>query len=89
LKDDGRTIESFLSESAGGDEAPSLAPTPYSVNAKKFYIETYGCQMNISDSEIVHGVLAAAGYEKTVTLEEADAIFINTCSIRDNAENKV
>lgn len=56
---------------------------------KKLYIETYGCQMNVADSEVVASVMKMAGYEPTDHEEEADAIFLNTCSIRENAENKI
>jgi tRNA-2-methylthio-N6-dimethylallyladenosine synthase len=56
---------------------------------KKLYIETYGCQMNAADSEVVASVMGMDGYEVTEDSREADAIFINTCSIRDNAEQRV
>ena len=56
---------------------------------KKLLIETYGCQMNVADSEVVASVMQMAGYETTDTLEEADAVFLNTCSVRDNAEQKI
>lgn len=56
---------------------------------KKLFIETYGCQMNVADSEVVASVMKMAGYELTDTLEDADAVFLNTCSIRDNAEQKI
>ena len=56
---------------------------------KKLFIETYGCQMNVADSEVVASVMQMAGYELTEELEEADAVFLNTCSIRDNAEQKI
>lgn len=56
---------------------------------KKLFIETYGCQMNVADSEVVASVMKMAGYEPTDHEEEADAIFLNTCSIRENAENKI
>lgn len=56
---------------------------------KKLYIETYGCQMNVADSEVVAAVLASDGYELTENLNEADAVLLNTCSVRDNAEQKV
>ena len=56
---------------------------------KKLFIETYGCQMNVADSEVVASVMQMAGYETTDTLEEADAVFLNTCSVRDNAEQKI
>ena len=56
---------------------------------KKLYIETYGCQMNVADSEVVASVMQMAGYETTENLDEADAVFLNTCSVRDNAEQKI
>ena len=56
---------------------------------KKLYIETYGCQMNVADSEVVASVMQMAGYETTETLDEADAVFLNICSVRDNAEQKI
>jgi tRNA-2-methylthio-N6-dimethylallyladenosine synthase len=56
---------------------------------KKAYIETYGCQMNVSDSELMQGILAAQGYEAAVTPEDADIILVNTCAIRDHAEQRV
>jgi len=58
-------------------------------NKKKLYIETYGCQMNLSDSEIVGSIMAEDGYETSEGAENADIIFINTCSIRDNAEKRI
>ncbi len=56
---------------------------------KKLYIETYGCQMNVADSEVVASVMKMAGYDICENENEADAIFLNTCSIRENAENKI
>ena len=56
---------------------------------KKLFIETYGCQMNVADSEVIASVMQMAGYSVAETLEEADAVFMNTCSIRDNAEQKI
>jgi len=56
---------------------------------KKLFIETYGCQMNVADSEVVASIMQMAGYEVTGNLEEADAVFLNTCSVRDNAEQKI
>ncbi len=60
-----------------------------STTDKKLFIETYGCQMNVADSEVVASVMEMDGYKMTEKIEEADAIFVNTCSIRDNAEQKV
>ena len=56
---------------------------------KKLFIETYGCQMNVADSEVIASIMQMAGYTPCETLEEADAVFMNTCSIRDNAEQKI
>ena len=56
---------------------------------KKLYIETYGCQMNVADSEVVASVMRMAGYEPCESLDTADAVFLNTCSVRDNAEQKI
>ena len=56
---------------------------------KKLYIETYGCQMNVADSEVVASIMQMAGYEPCESANEADAIFLNTCSVRENAENKI
>jgi tRNA-2-methylthio-N6-dimethylallyladenosine synthase len=56
---------------------------------KKLYIETYGCQMNVADSEVVASVMQMAGYESTDDIAQADAVFLNTCSVRDNAEQKI
>jgi tRNA-2-methylthio-N6-dimethylallyladenosine synthase len=56
---------------------------------KKLYIETYGCQMNVADSEVVATVMKMAGYQITDDLEKATAVFLNTCSVRDNAEQKI
>ena len=56
---------------------------------KKLYIETYGCQMNVNDTEVVFSILARHGYERTEEIAEADVIMANTCSIRDNAEQRI
>jgi tRNA-2-methylthio-N6-dimethylallyladenosine synthase len=61
----------------------------YEHNGKKLYIETYGCQMNFADSEVVASVMQMDGYETSGSHTDADAIFINTCSIRENAEQRV
>ena len=61
----------------------------FAAEMKKLYIETYGCQMNVADSEVVASVMQMAGYETTEELAEADAVFLNTCSVRDNAEQKI
>ena len=62
---------------------------PLSGDGRKLYIETYGCQMNVGDSEIVVSIMQQEGYRYTECLEEADIVLINTCSIRDNAEQRI
>lgn len=56
---------------------------------KRLYIETYGCQMNVADSEVVASIMRMAGYEPCESVDEADAVLLNTCSVRDNAEQKI
>ena len=56
---------------------------------KKLFIETYGCQMNVADSEVIASIMKMAGYETCDNLDDADAILLNTCSVRENAENKI
>lgn len=59
------------------------------VQRRKIYIETYGCQMNVADTEIINGILHREGYEVESNIESADAIFLNTCAIRDHAEQRI
>ena len=59
------------------------------LETKKLFIETYGCQMNVADSEVIASIMQMAGYSPCESLDEADAVFMNTCSIRDNAEQKI
>ena len=56
---------------------------------KKLFIETYGCQMNVADSEVIASIMKMAGYDVCDKLDDADAVFMNTCSIRENAEQKI
>ncbi len=56
---------------------------------KKLFIETYGCQMNVADSEVIASIMRMAGFDPTENIDEADAVFLNTCSIRENAEQKI
>ena len=62
---------------------------PLTGSGRKLYIETYGCQMNVGDSEIVVSIMQQEGFRYTESLEEADVVLINTCSIRDNAEQRI
>lgn len=68
------------------DASPSRAIPSY---ARRVYIETYGCQMNVSDSELMAGILARSGHQTVPHLDDADVVLINTCAIRENAETKV
>jgi tRNA-2-methylthio-N6-dimethylallyladenosine synthase len=70
-------------------EALILEPAGSKNNGRKLYIESYGCAMNFSDSEIVASILSNQGFETTSDYTNADVIFINTCSIRENAEQRV
>ena len=75
MKSDNKIVDSTDSKSAFND--------------KKLFIETYGCQMNVADSEVVASIMEMDGFELTENIIDADAIFVNTCSVRDNAEQKI
>jgi tRNA-2-methylthio-N6-dimethylallyladenosine synthase len=79
-------MEKTIEESKQGE---SLVLEQKAENTKKLYIESYGCAMNFSDSEIVASILMNEGYNTTQTLEEADLVLVNTCSIRDKAEQTI
>ena len=66
-----------------------MVETKTEPNGKKMYLESYGCAMNFSDSEIVASIMTGIGYQTTKIIEEANVIFLNTCAIRDNAELRV
>ncbi|WP_203296159.1 tRNA (N6-isopentenyl adenosine(37)-C2)-methylthiotransferase MiaB [Luteirhabdus pelagi] len=78
--------EKIIDESKQGE---ALVLEPQAKNSRKLYIESYGCQMNFSDSEIVASILTKQGYNTTHNMEEADLVLVNTCSIRDKAEQTV
>jgi tRNA-2-methylthio-N6-dimethylallyladenosine synthase len=80
-----KVIDEGLQGSATMVEAVLEAP----IAGKKLYVESYGCQMNFSDSEVVASIMAKEGYSTTRNVEEADVVLINTCSIRENAETRV
>lgn len=79
-------MEKIIDEKAQGN---ALDTTPKNNNTKKLFIESYGCAMNFSDSEVVASILSEQGYNTTQILEEADLVLVNTCSIRDKAEQTV
>lgn len=76
-------------EARQGEALSMQRPEEIVSNGKKFYIESYGCQMNFSDSEVVASILTGAGFDSTTDFNEADLILINTCAIRDNAEQRI
>ena len=79
-------MEKIIEESKQGE---SLVLENKPENTKKLFIESYGCAMNFSDSEIVSSILSGNGYNTTQVLEEADLVLVNTCSIRDKAEQTI
>src|SRR4028119_138206 len=83
----------LVSNKVHDEERQGEAFAPFTINTeqyqRKFYIESYGCQMNFSDSEIVASILGEHGFGATRNYEEADLILLNTCSIREKAEQTV
>eukprot|EP00048_Salpingoeca_helianthica_P009591 m.137557 g.137557 ORF g.137557 m.137557 type:complete len:577 (-) comp14901_c0_seq5:132-1862(-) len=93
---DGPTLKDFLKSPDAKGEAPPAAALPSYIHqetffgeGRKVYFETYGCQMNTSDTEVAWSVLQQAGYVRTAELDDADVVLVVTCAIRDNAERKV
>lgn len=85
-----KTLEILTPEDKEGIDLPRLLEDEQNAaGKKKLYIESYGCQMNFSDSEIVASIMREKGYATTSSPEEADLVLLNTCAIRDNAEQKV
>ena len=80
------SAEKVIEEKKQGE---ALVTEQFTGNHKKLFIESYGCQMNLNDSEIVASILAKEGFNTTQVLEEADLVLVNTCSIRDKAEQTV
>ena len=81
-------LQKVIDEARQG-EAYTTLPFEAERNTKKFYIESYGCQMNFSDSEIVASILQGVGFGATGNFEDADLVLLNTCSIREKAEQTV
>jgi tRNA-2-methylthio-N6-dimethylallyladenosine synthase len=71
------------------DTAPNLLDMATARNGKKAYVETYGCQMNVADSELMQGILRRGGYALAASPEDADVILVNTCAVREKAEDRV
>jgi tRNA-2-methylthio-N6-dimethylallyladenosine synthase len=76
-------VQKYISSKERLEKASNIPGAP------KFYIETYGCQMNVADSEVVMSVMIDEGYAVTDQEDQADVIFINTCAVRDNAEKRI
>ena len=81
--------EKKIDETRQGESLTLGRPHEVVSNGKKFYIESYGCQMNFADSEVVASILANAGFDSTNNFMEADLVLVNTCAIRDNAEQRI
>src|SRR5579872_3437706 len=79
----------IIDRNAPEAEQVKTTPNQNSGNKRKLYIESYGCQMNFSDSEIVASILHNEGFDTTSDIAEADLVFLNTCSIREKAEQTV
>ena len=79
----------ILKDSGESCEVVRVSQDVHSGNTRKLYIESYGCQMNFSDSEIVASILNKSGFDTTSDIEQADVVFLNTCSIREKAEQTV
>jgi tRNA-2-methylthio-N6-dimethylallyladenosine synthase len=79
--------DKIIDEGRQGEAVESTSPARS--NGKKLYVESYGCQMNFSDSEVVASIMTSQGYETTRNADDADVVLINTCSIRENAETRV
>jgi hypothetical protein len=84
--EDGLTLKDFM---RSGELFNTSENNTSTLSTKKVYIETYGCQMNVSDSEIITSILKNSGYSFISVDKEADVILINTCAIRENAEQKI
>ena len=74
---------------ADANPAPYIDPALLMGGGRRVYLETYGCQMNVSDTEVVRALLDTAGYERAAGIEEADVVLLNTCAIREGAEGKI
>ena len=86
MVNDNENVEKVIDE---GRQGSALTLEDVQDNTRKLYIESYGCQMNFSDSEIVASILSKEGFNTTQQMEEADLVLVNTCSIREKAETTV
>jgi tRNA A37 methylthiotransferase MiaB len=87
----GPSFKDFLVEKGGNfqQDITSFDDITKSKLSRKFFVETYGCQMNLSDTEIVRSILLSSGHTEASDVDDAELIFVNTCAIRDNAEAKI
>jgi tRNA-2-methylthio-N6-dimethylallyladenosine synthase len=84
-----RLIPLSLRRPGGGVAAPRRAATPRHAAAPRVYLETYGCQMNVADSDLITTQLLESGYQRTLDAREADVVLVNTCAVREKAEERV
>ncbi|KAJ1858397.1 hypothetical protein LPJ57_007042, partial [Coemansia sp. RSA 486] len=88
LSDSTAHLESAAASSAEPERVPYMSVSDWG-EGRKYYVEVYGCQMNVNDTEILMSVLNKAGYKRTMTLDDADVIFLMTCAIREKAEDRI
>ena len=89
IKEGGPGFQDFLRQSVGGSANPVSPVCSVTGSDMKYFIETYGCQMNVSDSEVIRSILHENGHTPADSAEEADIVMLNTCAIRENAEGKI
>ena len=89
LPDDGLHLADFIGSKQNQETYKGTKNDINNENGRKYFIETYGCQMNVNDSEVVDTILQQGGYSAANTVDEADVVLLNTCAIRENAESKI
>ena len=89
LPDDGLHLADFMGSEQDQEIVKGIKADINTENGRKYFIETYGCQMNVNDSEVVGTILQQGGYSAANNVDEADVVLLNTCAIRENAESKI
>ncbi len=89
MKEELEILETATNQTLHGEDNKTTTTDTHTGKQRKLYIESYGCQMNFADSEIVAAVMMENGYDTTSDFSQADVVFLNTCSIRDNAEQRI
>ena len=77
------------SEIGDANPAPYIDPQLLMGGGRRVYLETYGCQMNVADTEVIRSLLNTAGFERAASIDEAEVVLLNTCAIREGAEQKI